>query len=172
MNQDFDNASKRNSTTRAAELIDHLDLQPHPEGEHFSEVFRSNRRVIDSDRSLERSAMTTIYFLLSTGDFSRWHVVDSDEIWHFYEGDSLRLLTVDPSEMIIRQRLLGINDDKNEQVVVVPQGHWQTALPLGKFALCGCTVGPGFEFSDMHFLKDGPEGSVLRKRFPDVASFL
>jgi hypothetical protein len=121
---------------------------------------------------LERSALTTIYYLLTDGDFSRWHIVDSDEIWHFYEGDGLELLMVDPTEMIIRQHLLGLNVDGRQQVVVVPRGHWQTARPLGNFALCGCTVGPGFEFSDMRFLRDGPEASVIRNKFPEASSFL
>lgn len=172
MNQDFENVSNKNLAARAGELIDQLDLQPHPEGGHFGEVFRSNRRVNDLDRGLERSAVTTIYFLLTGGDFSRWHIVDTDEIWHYYEGDSLELLIVDPAEMVIRKHLLGLNGQGQEQVVVVPQGNWQTARPIGDFALCGCTVGPGFEFTDMRLLRDGPEGAVLRKRFPEFSSFL
>lgn len=159
-------------TGRAAELIGKLRLEPHPEGGYFGEVFRSDRQVNDTERGFERSALTTIYFLLTSGDFSRWHVVENDEIWHFYEGESLELLTVDPSEMVVRQHLLGLNDEEHEQVVVVPAGHWQTARPLGDFALCGCTVGPGFEFTDMRFLREGAEGSVLRKVFPQFASFL
>jgi hypothetical protein len=73
---------------RARELIELLRLAPHPEGGHYREIFRSSRRV-ESERLGERSAVTTIYFLLAGGEHSRWHRIGADEIWHFYEGEPL-----------------------------------------------------------------------------------
>ncbi|OIQ91866.1 hypothetical protein GALL_262370 [mine drainage metagenome] len=39
----------------------------------------------------------------------------------------------------------------------VPAGTWQAARTLGEYALLGCYVGPGFDFSDFHMAKDDAE---------------
>ncbi len=124
---------------RAQELIDSLALVPHPEGGWYRQVFKSPERVTRVSDGADRSALTTIYFLLVEGTFSRWHRVDSDEVWHFYEGDPLEL-TIRGGETVIL--------DANHRVHVVPARAWQTARPLGAYVLVGCTVGPGFEFED------------------------
>ena len=72
---------------RADQLIELLGLQPHPEGGHYSEVFRSALAVEPPDGRGRRPAVTTIYFLLRAGEHSALHRVLSDEIWHFYEGE-------------------------------------------------------------------------------------
>jgi hypothetical protein len=74
---------------RARELIDRLGLEPHPEGGYYRQLYRSTTRVVPDDGRHARAAMTTIFFLLTTGGQSRWHRVLSDEIWHFYEGEPL-----------------------------------------------------------------------------------
>jgi predicted cupin superfamily sugar epimerase len=40
---------------------------------------------------------------------------------------------------------------------VVPAGVWQAARPLGEYALLGCYVGPGFDFSEFRMAKDDAE---------------
>jgi uncharacterized protein len=77
---------------RAAELITTLGLQPHPEGGFYRQIFRSAVQVNPMDPRGPRAALTTIYFLLPEGTFSRWHQVASDEVWHLYEGGPLELL--------------------------------------------------------------------------------
>ena len=69
---------------RAAELLNLLGMRPHPEGGHYVELFRSVHRVQELERKVERTALTTIYFLLVAGEFSRWPRVLSDETWHFH----------------------------------------------------------------------------------------
>jgi uncharacterized protein len=78
---------------RAAQLIERLGLQPHPEGGFFREVFRSEHAVTTDDGRGARAALTTIYFLLTRNTFSRWHRVRSDETWHLYEGVASRALS-------------------------------------------------------------------------------
>ena len=78
---------------RADHLIATLDLRPHPEGGFYREVYRSADRVVPADARGNRAALTTIYFLLVEGTFSAWHRVKSDEVWHWYEGEPLELLT-------------------------------------------------------------------------------
>src|ERR1044072_2954328 len=82
--------------SRAAELIRNLGLAAHPEGGAYREVFRATRRVTSAEgRSC--AAVTTIYFLLLETQYSRWHRVAQDEVWHFYEGDPLELLWFEPA---------------------------------------------------------------------------
>lgn len=141
---------------RAKELIQKLKLEPHPEGGFYREIWRSGIRVKPADARLERSALTTIYFLLVKGQSSRWHSVSSDEIWHFYEGDGLELFVADPDFKKNEKRILGSLDDLHSPVSTVPAGYWQAAKPIGAYALVGCSVGPGFDFADFCFLRDEP----------------
>ena len=64
----------------AAALIVQLGLAPHPEGGFFREIHRSTLRVRAADGRPERSALTTIYYLLAAGQHGRWHAVASVEI--------------------------------------------------------------------------------------------
>lgn len=157
---------------RAAELIAALGLRPHPEGGHYGEVFRSSRRVQPADRDVERAALTTIYFLLAAGDHSRWHRVQADEAWHYYEGDFLELLWLPDGAEVLRHRLGPAGPDARP-VFVVPAGCWQAARPLGAYTLVGCTVGPGFEFADFTLLADAPDDAArLRARHPELAELI
>lgn len=124
--------------TRAEELIEKFALQPHPEGGWYRQVWKSSDRVTRQHDGADRSAITTIYFLLVEGTESAPHVVQSDEVWHFYEGDPLEL-TVGEECVVL---------DWENRVHVVPARVWQSARPLGVYAFVGCTVGPGFEFED------------------------
>ncbi len=154
---------------RARSLIERLDLRPHPEGGYFTEVYRSDSTVLPNDDRSERPSLTSVHFLLPRGDFSGWHVVRSDEVWHFYEGDSLELLVIDPNTMSLSRRRLGPVGDGQGPVEVVPAGHWQAARTLGDYTLVGCTVGPGFVFEDFRLLRDDEvEGSKLRAAFPEL----
>ena len=159
---------------RAAELIRILGLRPHPEGGHYGEVFRSAVRVRPADRDVERVALTTIYFLLAAGEWSRWHRVAADEAWHFYEGDALDLLWLDAGGGdLVRRVRLGPAASGTRPVAVVPAGSWQAARPLGAYTLVGCTVAPGFEFADFTLLADRPEDAArLRAGHPNLAELI
>jgi len=133
---------------RATELIAELGLKPHPEGGHYAEVFRSPHRV-QTPRG-ERSALTTIDFLLGRGEFSAWHRVVSDEVWHLLEGGPLLLHVIHADLSSGTTIELGTTTHRH----VVPAGAWQAAESSGEFALVGATVGPGFEFTDFSFGRD------------------
>jgi predicted cupin superfamily sugar epimerase len=143
---------------RAQSLIAELDLQPHPEGGFYREIFRSANRVQPVDQRTERSALTAIYFLLVAGQHSGWHQVLSDEIWSHLEGDALELLCFDASNAQASTIALGrFSAGGAAPIHVVPAGVWQAARPLGEYALLGCYVGPGFDFSDFRMAKDDAE---------------
>jgi len=156
---------------RAAQLIASLGLQPHPEGGHYCETFRSPRQVRPDDGRPPRPALTTIYFLLADGEASQWHRVASDEAWLHLEGDPLELLVADADSGGIRRHLLGPAAEAIEPLLVVPAMAWQAACPLGAYALLACIVGPGFDFADFQLLRDLPEEaeSLRRRPWPDDA---
>lgn len=143
---------------RALELMERLQLQPHPEGGHYREIFRSNLQVARQPDGQPRSALTSIYFLLPRGAFSRWHRVRADEAWHHYEGGPIELMVLQPGATQVETWRLGPAGDDTLPVRVVPADAWQAARPVGDYALVGCTVGPGFEFSDFALAADVPSG--------------
>jgi predicted cupin superfamily sugar epimerase len=117
--------------------------------------------------------VTTIYFLLVAGERARWHQVDSDELWHFYEGDPLELHTIDPGTWETKCLRLGPPNADASLVQAIAAGCWQAARTSGTYTLAGCTVAPGFEYQDYRILDNGSrEAAEVRRRFPELAVFL
>ena len=126
----------------AADVIRLLDLKPHPEGGHFREIFRDQRKVEG------RAASTAIYFLLAAGERSHWHRVDAVEIWHWYAGAPLLLEIAVTDAGPVERITLGQNLAAGERPQGIVAAHaWQAARSLGAWTLTGCTVAPGFEFA-------------------------
>ena len=160
-------------SARADELIRELRLAPHPEGGHFRELFRSRRMVRTDDGRSERWAATAIYYLLRGTDVNHWHRVASDEIWHWYEGAPMELHLLDAQLTRQKVEVLGPVGAERAPVRVVPAGCWQAVRCTGEFTLAGCTVAPGFEFSDFRLMRDVPETAArLAQAFPDLSAFL
>ena len=158
--------------TRAAELIELLDLSPHPEGGFYRELFRSEEVVVPADQRGDRSALTTIYFLLTDDTYSRWHRVRSDEVWHLYEGGPLEVMELDAECRTLETHTLAPVAAEARPVHTVPAGRWQAARSLGPYTLVGCTVGPGFDFADFELLADHMGAAVLvRDCHPAVRAF-
>jgi uncharacterized protein len=159
---------------RVTELIETLQLEPHPEGGFYREIFRSAVEVKPDGARPARAALTTIYFLLPEGASSRWHQVDSDEVWHLYEGGPLELFELSPDGSDLKREMLSpIGETIGSPVRVIPAGSWQAARATSSYALVGCTVAPGFEFADFRLLADNLElSSLIRSAWPDVASLV
>ncbi|RKR44176.1 MULTISPECIES: cupin domain-containing protein [unclassified Paraburkholderia] len=136
------------------ELIRRLELKPHPEGGFFSETYRSVERVIrdkESGSAQTRSASTAIYYLLCDGAHSAWHRIKSDEVWHFYAGEPLNVHVLDETGALVTHKLgNALTHPDAVFQAVVPAGLWFAAecADPAAFALVGCTVAPGFEFSE------------------------
>ena len=158
---------------RATELVRELALKPHPEGGHYGEVFRSTSAVQTSDGRPARVALTTIDFLLNAGEFSAWHRVLSDEVWHLLEGTALRLWLAPPDLSTLAPIDLGPVAAGRRPRHVVPAGWWQAAEPLGDYAYVGATVGPGFDFADFSFGRDDAAlCEALKQRAPQAQRLL
>ena len=136
-------------------------LQSHPEGGRFQEVFRSEIKVECAEKGT-RSALTHIYFELNQNERSRLHRVSSEEVWNLYEGE-LRLWLYDGAKF----DYVELSAKNRVYCYVVPAGVWQAAEPMGSKALVGCSVGPGFEFNDFEMLKDSSEKESFLSLYPD-----
>ncbi|RMI12862.1 MAG: cupin domain-containing protein [Calditrichaeota bacterium] len=152
----------------AAFWIDRLKLIKHPEGGYFREIYRSGERIpgeaLPERFSGSRPFCTSIYFLITGEDFSRFHRLQADEIWHLYAGSSLTIYAINP-QGILSQILLGEDIEAGEVFqAVVPAGSWFAARPNdpGGYSLVGCTVAPGFEYGDFEL---GNREALIRQ-FP------
>lgn len=158
---------------RAELLVRELGLAPHPEGGFYRELFRSRRMVRTDDGRSERWAVTTIFYLLRGADVNKWHRVASDEIWHWYEGAPLEVHLLDAQVTRARTEMLGPADAVQLPVRTIPAGCWQAVRCTGEYTLAGCTVAPGFEFSDFRLLRELPEQAArLTESFPELLSYL
>ena len=155
---------------RAEEVINLLGLIPHPkEGGYFIETYKSKENIsrenLPGRYQSARSFGTAIYYMLIPGTFSPLHRLKSDEIFHFYLGDPVKMLMLFPdgsSEVLT----LGQDITKGEKLqVVVPNGVWQGLMlkPDSEFALMGTTVAPAFEYIDY---EEGARENLL-KEYPD-----
>lgn len=133
------------------ELIRRFGLTPHPEGGFFCETYRSDANVHREGSGETRSASTAIYYLLADGAHSAWHRIKSDEVWHFYAGEPLLVHVLDARGRLTSHRLGNpLTHPDTVFQAVVPAGMWfaaECADPT-RYALVGCTVAPGFEFSE------------------------
>lgn len=125
--------------------IETLTLTSHVEGGAFAEIFRSQEKD-----SAGKSIYTHIYFLLQQGQFSAFHRLQTDELWHFYAGGPLHIHQIEPGGTL-RTQTIG-NDPGMEQpfCALVKGQTWFAAEPApgAEYSLCGCSMAPGFAYSD------------------------
>ena len=143
------------------ELVEKLNLEPHPEGGYYRQCFKSDVIVHPTNKENTRSAMTHIYYLLLKGNYSRFHRNAYDEIWNLYAGDGARLVLFDMDKRTVEEHSLSSNEMRFQ--LAVPGGIWQAAEPTGDYALFGCTVSPGWEFEDEVYMTDYPDVSRALK---------
>lgn len=141
-------------TASAHSYIQTLQLQVHPEGGFYRETYRSPLLMdvaqVDPGELVQRNVSTGIYFLLEQGNFSAFHKIRSDEMWHFYAGQALEVLEISPAGEL-RCTRLGPDVLQGEVFQhVVPAHTWFASRVVegGSFSLVGCTVAPGFDFAD------------------------
>jgi len=156
----------------AHQIIKELDLRPHPEGGYYKETYRSDAQVYSQQVHQDRNAITCIYFLLMQGQKSRFHRVKHDEIWHFYLGSPLRLIDIDRHNYHANESILGDYQHTLCAQQIIPANHWQAAESLGKYSLVGCSVAPGFDFSDFAFLDAHLDRKRIEKQYPQLNGFI
>ena len=159
---------------KAKKYIKQLQLKKHPEGGYFKEIYRSGEMILPEHLpkryKSSRNFSTSIYFLLEGKQISTFHLLQSDELWHFYDGSSVILYVINQKgELSIKK--LGKKKDCELQLTIEKQNWFAAEVEDKKsFALFGCTVSPGFEFEDFkmgrrdELIKNFPLHSDLIKR--------
>lgn len=146
----------------AHHYIQHLELQPHPEGGFFREIYRSELTLLagngETEASGKRNLLTSIYFLLHDGDTSKFHRLKSDEIWYHHAGEPIAIHIIDEHNTY-RCVMLGPDVACGEHPqLIIPAGTLFGAGPAARkgFTLVGCAVAPGFDFRDFEMF-NAPE---------------
>lgn len=153
------------SPQNATDWISQLNLQPHPEGGYYKEVFRSADRVQRAGSDVLRHVCTSIYYLLENTEYSGFHRIKSDEIWYFHKGVPLHIHVITASG---EHQILELSDASAGRLsMVVPAGLWFAAEIPSKegYALVSCAVAPGFEFSEFEMA----DRAELQKTYPAYA---
>jgi len=148
--------------------INHLQLQPHPEGGYYKEVFRSGMDVVRVNSPGTKQACTSIYYLLEGADYSGFHRIGSDEIWYFHKGAPLHIHVISKDGVHIVYELS--DNPTGSLSVVVPAGLWFGAELPSKtgFALVSCAVAPAFDFSEFEMAKK----ETLLEQYPQHADII
>jgi len=134
--------------------IEKLQLAKHIEGGYYREIYRSritvNKSSLPDSFHGARNICTAIYFLLEKKQFSAFHRIASDEIWHFYHGDALTIYEIEFDGTLLEHKLGGTAEAGEVFQAVIKAGNWfASRVANGEgYALVGCTVSPGFDFED------------------------
>lgn len=154
------------------QIITRLDLEPHPEGGWFSKSYESDLMLplsIHSGSSGERNCSTSIYFLISGDNFSAFHRLRSDEMWYHHSGGALAIEILEAGDTH-RQKVIGAIEKGYKPQALAPSGTWFGSHLLGDqdWALVGCSVSPGFDYSDFEI---GNRENLIRD-YPDHAELI
>ena len=161
----------------ATEVIAALRLEPHREGGYFRETYRAHD-LVDTPQG-QRARATSIAFLVTLDQPSRFHRLRSAELWVHRAGAPLELWLLEPGGGA-RSLRLGAGGrqggEEERRAARVPPHVWQGArvVPavrsgqLGAacdWSLVSCIVTPGFEYADFEL---GHRG-VLLAGWPQAA---
>ena len=138
---------------KAQFYIDQLQMLKHPEGGWYKETYRAKGIIPHAalhEHDGDRNYSTAIYFLLTQENFSAFHRIKSDEMWHFYDGDGLTIHEIQRDGSYLNHQL-GLDLEGEEEPQLVVKGNSWFASEVtenGRWCLVGCTVAPGFDFED------------------------
>lgn len=156
------------------QLIETYNLQPHPEGGYYTRTYCSDEQIaaahLPERFTGDRFISTAIYFLLEGNQFSAFHRIKSDELWHFYAGTGLHIYVIHPNGA---GEVLKLGSDLQNGFLfqqVVKAGCWFASRPVDEngFAFVGCTVAPGFDYEDFEM----GEKVELMKEYPQHSDWI
>ena len=150
-------------------LIEKLNLIPHAEGGYFRRYYQSNQYITKEDDT-KRRAGSAIYYLLKKGQFSAWHCIWSDEIWHYYKGGLLEIYEIKKDGSLICHKLGDsiIYNDASYSAVIESGSIFAARLIDGEYILTGCSLHPEFSYDDFILYKK--EEMLLK--YPNHASII
>ena len=127
--------------SRSDILKQQYNLQQHPEGGWFAEVYTAPFEI--EGRPLAGS----IYFLLDKDEISHFHQIDCDEIWYYHEGCGMKVTILGPNGK--EEIFLGNEVEKGQRaMVVIPKGVIFGAENLSNegFTFVSCATTPNFTY--------------------------
>ena len=156
----------------AEQVAAQLEMLPHREGGYYRETYRSS--IVTPTPVGNRPLCTSILYLLTATDPSRFHRLRFDEVWFFHAGYPVEMILLDPVETVV------VGPDSPQ--ALAPGGRWMAARILGPegcdeapsmesapaWALVGCVVSPGFEYEDF---EAGTRDALLQE-FPGAADLV
>ncbi len=147
------------NNTEYQEIIEKLQLEPHPEGGYYRQLF-------GNDDTGEK-AISTIYYMLTNSDISAFHRLHGvTEIWYYHAGEPLDLFVIDTKGDLSVHHL---SPDGEMQVVILPEQWFAAEIPSKKgFCLVGCAVAPAFSFENFEL---GHKDTLLQQ-FPQYAELI
>ena len=164
---------------KAKQYIKKLKLKKHQEGGYFREIYRSGEIItaehLPARFKSSRNFSTSIYFLLEGKQFSSFHLLQSDELWHFYDGCDVIIYVINNKGKLSIEK---IGRGKNCKFqITIEKNNWFAAELADKksFALIGCTVSPGFEFEDFvmgnraELIKQFPKYQRVIEKFTPIS---
>lgn len=143
------------------QLIKKYKMQAHPEGGYYCQTY-SNDEQVDG-----KSLATSIYFLLGEDDASRYHRLQSDEVWYYHEGGSL-LLSMITTDGEYKEVLIGDGDDAVHQYTVSRGTIFGSIVKDGTYVLVGCMVSHGFSFEEFELFNY----KELQRAYPKISKNL
>lgn len=149
-------------------LVKDYEMLPHPEGGWFKENYRSEVNLTVAGK--KRNILTSIYFLLTSENVSRFHVLKSEELWYYHAGSALTVHCISPAGEYYQLKI-GPNFKAGEQFqAVVPAGtiFGSTVDEIDQFSLVGCAVAPGFDFEDFQLFSE----AELLNKYPTHESII
>lgn len=138
-------------------LVETFALLPHPEGCFYKELYRSTQSIdaaaLGDHFEWGRNYCTNIYFFLTTANFSGFHRIKQDEVWHFYVGHPLTFQVIDSEGKYTAHAVRFDLKNGIAPQFVVPAGPWfdssiNSAKGEATYSFVGCTVAQGFDFRD------------------------
>ena len=151
----------------APNIIQKLQLQPHPEGGYYKETYRCNQRM--PTNTGDRNVSTAIYYLLEDDNKSHFHRIHSDELWFFHLGEPLEIVYIRDGKL--ETILLGNDLSKGQMPqAVIPANSWFASHIKNEkgFTLVSCTVAPGFDFADFEMAKR----DLLIREYPQLQAVI
>lgn len=162
------------SDLRIEQIVTQLGLESHPEGGFYKETYRSQGTIessaLPNDYQGDRNYATCIFFLLTSDNFSAFHKIKQDEIWHFYAGSPISIHVISNSGDYKKHKIGSDLEKGLSPQLVVYGGDWfaSEVEEPNSYALAGCSVSPGFDFADF----DLADRNKLSLEFPEYQSII
>ncbi len=144
-------------------LKEAFSLQQHSEGGWFAELYTS------PFTQNGRATAGSIYFLLDREDISHFHQIDCDEIWYYHDGCGMKIYVLQNN--VIKEYLLGMNTEKNEQpMVIIPAGAIFAAENIDKesYTFISCATTPAFQYEGFRLVPR----AELKKLYPQASKHI